>query len=95
MKSIITTKKKCYICGSTYNLHTHHCLFGKNREKADKYGLTVVLCQEHHEGACGVHGKHGHRLDIALKCLAQSAFVRRYGQELWDKEFGRNYLDEP
>ena len=67
MKSIIDQTKRCYVCGRTDTLHLHHILFGKNRNNADKDGLTVYLCWEHHEGTNGVHGKNGSELNKELK----------------------------
>lgn len=55
-KSIMQTKKECYVCGTTFNLHSHHVLFGTaNRKLAEQDGLKVYLCWEHHEGTNGVH----------------------------------------
>lgn len=94
MKSIISDKKECYVCKTTNNLHLHHIMFGKNRKKADKDGLTIYLCHEHHEGTNGVHGKNGHNLDIKLKQLAEKRWLEYYGKDIEDfiKAYGRNYL---
>lgn len=45
--SIIQTNKKCIECGSVFNLHLHHVMFGKNRAKSDEDGLVVWLCYDH------------------------------------------------
>lgn len=85
----------CFICGRWGGLQEHHCLFGINRQKADKYGLTVRLCQDCHTG-----GKFAvHRCqDTARKLqrIAQKRAMEFYG---WDTEkfieiFGKNYLAE-
>ena len=78
MNSIIDTKKRCYVCGSTLNLHLHHIWFGKNRNNADADGLTCYLCWVHHEGTYGVHGKGGHKLDEKLKKIAQDKWCKYY-----------------
>lgn len=93
-KSIITNEKKCYVCGKKNNLHNHHIMFGKNRKKADKDGLMVYLCYEHHEGTYGVHGKLGHELDIKLKEIAEEIWCEVYNKtpEDFRKVYGRNYL---
>ena len=94
INSIIQKNKKCYICGTTQNLHLHHVIFGKNRKKADKDKLTVYLCWNHHEGTNGVHGKKGHDLDIKLKQIAQARWCEYYDKTTkeWLEKYGRNYL---
>lgn len=93
-KSIIQSKKQCYVCGSENNLHYHHVIFGKNRKKADEDGLTVWLCYEHHEGTNGVHGKNGHDLDSRLKEVAENIWIEHYNktEEDFRKRYGKNYL---
>lgn len=94
MKSIISEKKECYVCKTINNLHLHHIMFGKNRKKADKDGLTIYLCYEHHEGTNGVHGKNGHDLDIKLKQLAEKRWLEYYNTTIEDFiiEYGKNYI---
>ena len=93
MDSIIQSEKECFVCGTTYNLHSHHCLYGTaNRKQAEKYGLKVWLCQEHHTGASGVHFNKD--LDLYLKKLSQEAFEGKYGaRNEFIRVFGKNYLD--
>lgn len=94
MKSIIQKNKECYICHSKNNLHLHHIIFGKNRNKSDKDGLTTYLCYYHHEGTNGVHGKNGHELDKELKQLAQKVWMDYYDKSVDDfiQRYGKNYL---
>ena len=95
MKSIIQTEKKCYVCETIYNLHSHHCMHGTaNRKLADQDGLTVYLCYEHHEGNMGVHNKNGHELDLELKQLAQKRWMEYYDKTEDDfrQRYGRSYL---
>lgn len=92
MKSIIQKEKKCFITGSTQNLHSHHILFGKNRGLSERYGLKVWLTWGFHEGDYGVHGKYGHELDKKLKIIAQESFNREYPDLDFIKIFGKNYL---
>ena len=79
----------CFVCGKPA-VHTHHCLHGTRRNKADMYGLTVRLCWECHEGSKGVHNNHA--LDLALERVAQTRFENKYGHEKWMEEFGKSYL---
>lgn len=94
MESIITKSKKCYVCGATYNLHLHHCLYGtSNRAKADKMGLVVYLCQEHHTGQSGVHMNPNKGIDLSLKMVAQATFESKVGtREEFIREFGKSWL---
>jgi hypothetical protein len=90
-KITLQSSKVCYVTGRTDRLEEHHCLYGKNRQKADDYGLTVWLRPEWHTGEHGVH--HGNTaLDLELKQLAQMEFEKVYGHMRWMDEFGRSYL---
>lgn len=89
-KSILQKEKVCLVCKTTMNLHKHHVLYGPNRPKSEKYGLTVYLCQEHHTGNQGVHFQK--QFNEELHQMAQMAFEEIYGHELFIQEFGRNYL---
>lgn len=91
-KSILQTERVCWFCGTTYNLHKHHVIYGRgNRAKSEHYGLTVYLCQPHHTAALeGVH--FNAERDLELKKYAQKAFEARYGHEKFMEEFGKNYL---
>ena len=81
MNSIIDQNKRCYVCGSRNNLHLHHIWFGKNRNNADKDGLTCYLCWDHHEGTYGVHGKYGSDLNSQLKKIAQDRWCKNYEKD--------------
>lgn len=92
-QSMMVSDKRCFFCSNTLNLEEHHCMHGTaNRKKAEKYGLTVWLCNYHHTGAM----KSVHRCratDDQLKEHAQRYFEENIGdRELWMKEFGKNYL---
>ena len=93
MKSIIQTKKECYVCKSKNNLHEHHIFFGKNRKKSEEDGMKVYLCYAHHEGTDGVHGKNGSQLDKELKYIAERVWISNYGDiQKFIIRYGRNYL---
>jgi len=93
MKSVLQQENECYICGTTENLHTHHCIYGTaNRKKSERYGLTVKLCFKHHNGSSeGVH--FNKELDLHLKSLAQKYFEENTGnRKQFIQEFGKSYL---
>ena len=93
MKSIIQEIKECYVCKTTYNLHLHHIFYGTaNRKISDKNGFTVYLCQYHHEGDYGVHGKYGDKLNRELKQLCQKKFEEKDTRDNFIKLIGRSYL---
>lgn len=93
-------------CGG--RLELHHCIYGRGRRKlADREGLVVMLCYNHHQGTNGVHGKNGAGLQYALKQMAQAEWELRYilnypyknhakeaAREAWIKMMEANYLDE-
>ena len=93
MKSILQTNKECYVCKTTYNLHLHHIYFGPNRKVSDKNGFVVYLCQYHHEGTYGVHGKNGNELNKKLKQECQKKYEQAHTREEFIKLIGRNYQD--
>lgn len=92
MKSILQTNKQCYVCGTTYDLHSHHCIYGlANRKLSEKYGLKVWLCGRHHDLSNeGVH--FNVELDLAIKQEAQRKFEEVYPELNFRQIFGRNYL---
>ena len=92
MDSIIQNKKECYFCGSQIGLESHHCILGKNRHNAEKYGLKVWLCYEHHRGTNGVHGKNGNQLQNKSKIIAQKKFEEVYRDKDFLDIFKINYL---
>ncbi len=91
-KSIITDDfKHCFVCGVYSDcLHVHHVMEGNgNRQIADKYGLTIPLCYECHEGTNGVH-RQPKKYEY-LKGIAQECFEKTYDRTEWMKHF-KNYL---
>ena len=94
MKSIMQKEKRCFICGTTNNLHEHHVIHGNaNRKLSEKYGLKVWVCLEHHTGDNGVHNNA--YLDDELKKQAEIKWLLYdYDRSINDfiKIFGKNYL---
>jgi len=91
---IVDSMDSCIVCGSPY-VEIHHCIYGRGRRAlADKYGLVVPLCTEHHTGQTGVHKKPNEGLDLQLKKLAQEKFNSVYGaNKSFLEVFGKNYIE--
>lgn len=93
-KSILQTKKECYITGSTYNLHKHHIFEGAaNRKLSERDGLWIWLRADWHNlSDYGVH--FNKELDLKLKRIAQKKWQEYYNKTKEDfiKEYGKNYL---
>lgn len=88
--SILTDDMEhCYLCGCP-NPQMHHIFNKYHKQKSEKYGLIVPLCMTHHTGMFGVHTKPERMLE--MRQIGQRAFEKKYGHELWMKEFGKNYL---
>lgn len=93
MRSILQDEKECYICRTTLNLERHHVFGGwANRKIADKDGLWLWLCREHHTGARGVHQNRA--LDLKLKRIAQKKWMDVNGKGIEDfiARYGKSYL---
>ena len=93
MKSIIQSKKECYISGTVRDLHKHHIFYGRGkRGLSEQYGLWVYLTANLHTGSAGVH--FNKNFDTSLKQHAQRKAMKHYGwsREEFIKIFGRNYL---
>lgn len=93
MKTVLQIEKECLVCGTTYNLHSHHCINGTaNRKKSEKYGLKVWLCARHHNMSSeGVH--FNRQLDLKIKRMAQKYFEENCGsRDDFRREFGKSFL---
>lgn len=93
-KSIMQMERRCYVCGTTYNLHEHHIFFGTaNRKKSETYGFKVYLCWYHHNMSDeGVH--FNRELDLKLKRDCQSMFEKTHSRDEFMKIIGKNYLED-
>ena len=81
---------KCYVCGTTKDLHIHEVMFGVNRKNSIKYGCCVSLCAKHHNMSNeGVHFNRA--LDLELKKEMQKRFEEVYPDKNFLKIFGKNY----
>ncbi|EOZ2853504.1 hypothetical protein ACQQ4G_003112 [Listeria monocytogenes] len=91
-KSIISNKRECLICKTSFNLHKHHIFggFGK-RDLSEEYGCWCYLCARHHD--MSDEGAHFDKiLDTKLKKHAQKKFTEHYKNLDFRKIFGKNYL---
>lgn len=85
--------ERCYLCGKTVGLETHHVFGGvANRMLSEKYGLTVRLCHECHTGTEGA--QYMKEVNRKLKRLAQIAFEARHSRAEWMEIFRKNYIWE-
>ncbi len=93
-KSILQTEKKCFITGSTYNLHEHHIFFGSGKRKlSEKYGLKIWLRADWHNMAdYAVH--FNKELDRNIKATAQKEAMKHYGWSVGEfiSKFGKSYI---
>lgn len=92
-KSIIQKDmSRCYVCGTTLDLHTHEVFFGTaDRKKSIEWGCYVKLCARHHNMSSeGVHLNNW--LNRKLKEETQRAFEKLYGHDKFIEIFHRNYL---
>lgn len=89
--SIVSSERKCFVCGASTALHRHHIFAGANRNNSEKHGCWVYLCPEHHNmSSRGVH--FDHQLDMVLKQIAQERFEEHGTREEFIRIFGKNYL---
>lgn len=79
----------CFVCGRPYP-NIHHMMNKADKKKAEKYGLILPLCVNHHTGAEGVHSKPEKML--ACRQMAQRKFEEEHTREEWIAEFGKSYL---
>ena len=80
---------KCFVCGRPFP-QIHHCMNGANKRNAEKYGLILPLCINHHTGAEGVHAKPERML--ACRQMAQRKFEEEHTRDEWIDLFGKSYL---
>lgn len=82
----------CCICGNPY-AHTHEVFHGTaNRELSRKNSFQVKLCEDHHQGTFGVHGRDGYQLDLDLKREAQAQYEQSHTREQFISLIGKSYL---
>ena len=84
--------KKCYITGSTQDIHIHEVYYGSaDRKKSIEYGCCVPLRADYHNMSS--HGVHFNKeLDLRLKREMQEAFEKKFSHEKFMEVFHKNYL---
>lgn len=88
-----TAEDFCCECGRSY-AETHEVYFGKNSYLSKVHKMQAKLCYECQRGTYGVHGKHGHELDMKLKKKYQRIFEEAYSRQEFMRIFGKNYLTD-
>lgn len=86
------TMDRCYVCGTSHDLHVHEVFYGINRQTSIKQGCCVALCGRHHN--MSDHGVHFNReLDLRLKRDCERRWMEQNGsEEEFIRIFGRSYL---
>lgn len=104
MRSILHDKKEgtCYLCKKLLGDYSrkatteHHVIHGTaGRKMAEKYGLKVYLCFEHHgaKGGDDVHRPDLNNYDQMLRVIAQRKFEAEIGSRAdWIRIFGKSNL---
>lgn len=95
MESILQKERRCWFCGTTYDLHCHHIYFAANRKNSEKYGFKVFVCGHHHN--LGGNGQCVHRcreMDLQLKRACQRKFEETHTRDEFIRIIGKSYLDE-
>ena len=95
MKSIIQSKKECFICRVNYDvtttdeIHEHHIFEDKQSEK---YGLKIWLCHRHPILNPRYSIRYQKQLDLELKQLAQMKFEETHSRKEFIEHFIKSYL---
>ena len=88
---MLSKTKQCYICGTPFNLHKHHCLIGSKRKICDEDGLIVYLCAD-----CHYNVHNNTKYDYWKKRLQKSAqeyYEENIGtREQFIERYKKNYL---
>ena len=90
----LQSKKECWVCHTTSNLHHHEVFHGSaNRRKSIEWGCQVWLCGPHHNlSTQGVH--FNKKLDDKLKRYTQEKFEELYGHDKFMEVFHKNYIGD-
>lgn len=91
MDTIIQDERVCFhpACDKTEGLELHHLLAGSYRNGAEKLGLKVFLCHDHHMKL------HENETDMMkMRAFAQGYAMAYYGWTLdeFREKIGRNFI---
>lgn len=89
-KSILQNDtERCFVCSRKVHLDKDEAFGGSNRQTSIKWNLIYYLCR-----MC--HGKKDIDKELRQKLHnhAKEAFIEKYGEELFLKEFGKNYIEK-
>lgn len=78
---------KCFLCDVKTKLDKHEAFGGSNRQKSIEWGLVYYLCRKCHSKADLDKNTRAY-----LHYFARGEFIKKYGEEKFLKEFGKNYL---
>ena len=95
MKSIIQSKKECFICRVNYDVTTtnelnEHHIFEDTA--SEKYGLKIWLCHRHPTTNPRYSIRYQKQLDLELKQLAQKKFEESHSRKEFIEYFIKSYL---
>lgn len=83
----------CYVCGNC-NTENHHIIFRGQSKALIKCKLNLVeLCEAHHRGHDGIHGKNGRALDLKLKLDLQDRLFSLFEKDYITKKDIENKLE--
>lgn len=78
--------KECSICGRVPG-EQHHIVKRSQCRAMIKAPINhIYLCEEHHRGTEGVHGRDGHKLDIKLKTQLQKKLFQLFNRDSYCKK---------
>ncbi|PRR70895.1 HNH endonuclease [Clostridium thermopalmarium] len=84
--------RECEICGR-FPAEQHHIVKrSQNRAMIKAPVNHVYLCEEHHRGTKGVHGRDGHKLDIQLKLQLQKKLFELFDRKYYTKQEAKELL---
>ena len=85
--------ENCFLCGKYGEVEKHHIFGGANRNKSEKYKLTVFLCHGcHNEPPRGVHHNRNAMDDLRKYGQQKAMSEQNWTVEKFTEVFGKNYL---
>lgn len=90
--SIISNEKRCFVCGTTLNLHRHHIFHGRNKDNSEREGCWVYLCFHHHDDYSKDCVHNNPAFETTLKKFCQYIWEEKNGsrddfREIFDKSY--------